>query len=332
VYNQTILNSMYIVNMSRIIKYRETLRKFMLTKSFLLKISGESRKILDQLLFQSDNLPGIIILTVLNSQCKKNSIKIHGYYLATAIECLMQCGRISCNRNYYESIYGSDNLDNMFNEVIGWFHWSVSENIETLRMNCSSIDPRIITLSSEYCLKYIPNILKKYKIYSSLPMKKSDIYCYNFPNDTYIDEYKKKNRIEKDILKKNIDQKYGAIISLGMCIGWLIGCGSKEKLHAIEKIGKDIGMFLKMAEDLTTIERDALTPSNNLNYVINHGIKEAYSEFTAAKICFVEGMMTLDIDSKTIRDILETVMSGVDDKMGDISVDMLTHYDDCSAV
>lgn len=316
--------------MSRIIKYRETLRKFMMTKSFLLKISGESRKILDRLLLSTDNLPGIIILTILNSQCKKNNIKIHGYYLATAIECLMQCCRINSNRNYYKSLYGADNLDNLYSEVIGWVHWSVAENIETLRLNHPSFDPRIITISSEYCLKFIPNILKKEELYSSLPMKKSDIFCYTFPNHTYIDAYKRKNRIEINILKKNIDQKYGAVISLGICIAWLIGGGSRDKLHVMEKIGKDIGMFLKMAEDLTTIERDVITPSNNLNYVVNCGIKEAYNEFTIAKICFVEDMLTLNIDSKTIRDVLESVMESVDSSMNDISVDMLTQYDDCT--
>lgn len=316
--------------MSRIIKYRETLRKFMMTKSFLLKISGESRKILDSLLFSSDNLPGIITLTILNSQCKKNNIKIHGYYLATAIECLMQCCRINSNRHYYKTIYGADNLDNLYSEVIGWVHWSVAENIETLRLSNPSFDPRIISVSIEYCLKFIPNILKKEELHSSLPMKKTDIFCYDFPDHTYINAYKQKNRIEKNILKKNIDQKYGAVISLGCCIAWLIGGGGRSELSVMEKIGRNIGMFLKMAEDLTTIERDTITPSNSLNYVVNYGIKEAYSEFTIAKISFVEDMLMLNIDSKTIRDVLESVMESVDGSMNDISVDMLTQYDDCT--
>src|SRR5271169_6899008 len=99
--------------MSRISRYQEGILKFLKTKSFINETTETTKNILLELIELSDHIPAILCLTVLNNQCKKYDLKIHGYYLAAGIDALMVVARVCCNRDYFDDKYGQAAIDNM---------------------------------------------------------------------------------------------------------------------------------------------------------------------------------------------------------------------------
>ena len=93
-------------NMNRIDKYQDNINKFLLNKSFINKLSKNTKKILDDLLSQSDHITAILCLTILNNQCKKFNLKLHGYYIASGIDVMMLVAKVCTNRHYYDNKYG----------------------------------------------------------------------------------------------------------------------------------------------------------------------------------------------------------------------------------
>jgi len=325
--------------MSRISKYQENVLKFLKTKSLITRTSETTRNILNCLLDLSDHIPAILCLTILNNQCKKYNLKIHGYYIAGAVDLMMLVAKVCCNRNYFDKLYGKDAIDNMINETVCWFYWSVSQNIETLNMNKNERhNPRTFQLCIEYSAKYIPRIIQKSEHVSTMRMKKTDIYSYNFENSKILKEYKKKNRLDKLVLKQDLENRYGSVCCLAVCLGWLLGQGDEQVMEELEKMGQHIGVFLKMADDFKFMERDIITGNNNgtsnqsTNYVVNYGIKEAYLEIIESKTSFLEQSMHIGCDTKTIKEIIDIVIKEVDQIVDDISVDINTQYDDCSTI
>src|SRR5271154_3409490 len=104
--------------MSRISRYQEGILKFLKTKSFINETTDTTKNILYDLLELSDHIPAILCLTILNNQCKKYDIKIHGYYLASGIDVLMLMAKVCSSRDYFENKFGQVAVDNMIMEVI----------------------------------------------------------------------------------------------------------------------------------------------------------------------------------------------------------------------
>lgn len=324
--------------MSRIAKYQEGIIKFLKTKSFINDTTPETKKILNEMIENTQHIPAILCLTILNNQCKKNDVKIHGYYLASGIDILMLVSRICNNKSYYDNKYGGENIDNMISEVVCFFYKSLSQNIDTLRMSKNgNISPKILQLCIEYTSKNLPNIIMKQTYNTTDKMKKTDILCMNLDDDLY-KEYKKKRRIGKDSLDNNTLLRYGSVCKLALCLGWIIGCGDEaiinktknQDIIRLENLADNIGKYLKIHDDFIFIERDMKTIGVSNNYVINCGIKEAHMEFTEAKAKYIEGSMILDTYTKTTKEIIDLVDKDVENILHDISVDMNTHYDDVS--
>jgi len=330
--------------MNRISRYQNGILNFLKTKSFINETSESTKTILTDLLELSDHIPAILCLTILNNQCKKYDLKIHGYYLATGIDMLMLVAKVCSSRDHFDDKYGEFAIDNMILEVSCFFYKCISQNIDTLRLSKNgNINPKISQLCVEYTTRMLPPITQKKVYRSTTLMKKSDLFCLDI-NDKQYEQYKKKNRLDKSTIINDAGMRYGSVCKLAMCLGWILGQGDDNILNKLkelsnddnitnlEKLGEHIGMFLKIYDDFKYIERDIKLGKSSLNYVVNYGIKEAYIELIESKANYIEGSMSLGVDTKTSKEIIDMVVRNVDLIVKDVSVDMETQYDDVSTI
>lgn len=318
--------------MSRINRYQEGILKFIKTKSFINRTSPRTKDILYELLELSDHIPAILCLTILNNLCKKSDFKIHGYYLAAGIDVMMLMAKVCNNRDYFEDKYGINSIDNMIVEVNSWFYACIASNIETLRLGKNGkINHNVSQLCIEYATKYLYQITQKHTYVSNEKMKKTDLLCMKLSNNQ-INSYKHKNKLEKEILMNEIYMRYGSVCKLSLCLSWIIGQGDIKKLAQLERLGNQIGMFLKIYDDFRYLERDLLKGEKSLNYIVNYGIKEAYIELIESKTSFIEGTLRLEINTKTSKEIIDMIVREIDFIVKDVSVDLESQYDDISSI
>lgn len=328
--------------MSRISRYQEGILKFLKTKSFINETSDRTKNILLELIEVSDHIPAILCLTVLNNQCKKFDLKIHGYYLAAGIDALMVIARVCCNRDYYDDKYGQTHIDNMIMEVASSFYKCITQNVETLRLSRDGdVNTKLTQLCIEYSTKMIPLITKKNTYDSKEKMKKTDILAIGLDKNTYL-QYKKKNKLDKTFLFEDTRNRYGSVCKMAMSLGWILGQGdeaafaklkdlSDEKtIMKLEGLGELMGKFLKIYDDFQFMERDIKVGRFSLNYVVNYGIKEAYNELVESRVEFTEGSTILGVGTRTSREIIDMVIRNIDELVKDVSVDINTQYDDVS--
>jgi hypothetical protein len=277
----------------------------------------------------------------MNSQIKNNNFKsLHGYYLASAIDFMEIISNINLNREYYNSKYGEHDIDNAISEINSFLHILVMDNINTLKNNLekdkndksNKIIKKITQKFNQYFIKNISKIMKKYSVKSNDKMIKSDILTLNF-DKKYYKNYKRKSRISREDITNIVLEKYGSVYEMGICLGWLIGCGNDDQLESLEKISKDIAILIKMHDDFMNIERD-ISKSGNLSfsYVVNHGAKETFIEFIEYKTKFIEQSMKLNIDTKTSNEILTMIENNILEAVQNIEVDFNSTYDDVSTM
>lgn len=330
--------------MSRISKYQEGILKFLKTKSFINDTTNKTKDILYELIEMSDHIPAILCLTILNNQCKKYDLKIHGYYLASGIDIMMLMAKVCSNRDYFDNKYGQHVIDNMLIEVVSAFYKCITQNIDTLRLSKNgNVNIKLPQLCIEYASKYIPLIIQRSSHNSIKRMKKTDLFCLDIADNNYV-QYKKKNKLEKNTLLDDMTDRYGSVCKLAMSLGWILGQGddayfnklkdlSEEKtIMKLEKLGDFMGKFLKLYDDFRYIERDIKIGRFSLNYVINYGIKEAYIELVEAKANFIEGSMSLGVETKTSKEIIDMIIKNIEEILKDASVDLDTQYDDVSTL
>jgi hypothetical protein len=328
--------------MSRISRYQDGILKFLKTKSFINDTSTTTKTILNELLELSDHIPAVLCLTILNDQCKKNDLKIHGYYLASGIDVLMIIAKICSSRDYFDNKYGNVAIDNLIMETISSFYKCITQNIETLRLSKNgNVNSKLAQLCIEYSTKMLPLITHRQIYHSKDKMKKTDLFCFDIDSKAYL-QYKKKNKLDKNTIMDDISKRYGSVCKLAMCLGWVFGqnddtglfklkeLGDEKNIANLEALSEHLAIFLKIYDDFTYFERDILSGKFSLNYVLNYGIKEAYSEFIEAKVNFIEGSMKLGVDTKTSKEIIDMVVKKISEIVEDVSVDMETQYDDVS--
>ena len=321
--------------MNRVSKYQENIQRFIQTKSFIKSTTIVTQNILNNMLGESDHIPAILCLTILNYQCKKYNIRIHGYYIALCIDILMVICKLSSNRSYYDEIYGANNIDNMISEIINWIYWSIFQNIETLEMNkTDKFNPKTAQLCIEYCIKFIPLITKKIECRSNITnnkMKKTDMYHNKINDVEFINTYKQKQFIDRETLNE-IYLKFGYVCCLAMYLGWTLGQGDDATVSKFDSIGMQLGIMLKIHNDFKHVDRDIHYGKYSTNCIINCGIKESYAELIESKINFIEMLIIHSIDTNTLKEIIEIIMTDVDNCVASISVDLESQFDDCSAI
>jgi hypothetical protein len=324
--------------MSRITKYQEYIRDFLKKKSFIKNARPSTRNIIADMSDSSDHFPGILCITIINNRCKQGGIKMHGYHLASGIEALMMVVQIINNREYYDAKYTNPHVSNMITDVISWFNDCLIENIKTLTLsNEDKVDVKaimsIMTKCINYSAKRISRLLehKSYEDKSITNMKKTDIFCVDFEDDS-IDNYKTMKRLDRETMIDNIGGTYGTVCRLAVCLGWLIGMGDDQNIKDLELLADNMAMIIKMYDDFKNYKRDMRHGEFCTNYVVAHGFKEAIILFDEFNIQYAENCVSMGIETKMWNEIVKIITEYIMDATSCISVDVETEYDDMTSI
>ena len=321
--------------MSRIFRYQESINKFYKTKSSLNLISDHNKIYLDEMSDDFDHLVSIFLVSILNNRCKKSKLKFHGYYIACGIDIAIYIAKITDKKYLFENVHGKNVIYNFLPELVSIMYQSLSGNIESLKLNIDlnetlKINKQCMLLLSKK-LSDITNLFNNIKIHDQ-QIKKTDFINYNFKNEDLKKKYKKFKYIDKEELNNFVKKKYGSACQLSLIFGWLLGLGDEQKIKNLEDIGNDLGFIFKISFDFENIENDLINNDEyTLNLIINNGIKETIEQFIMCKSRFIEGLLSLDIWSTTIKEILDLIEKNIDNYLNETDIDEIYSFSDFSS-
>ena len=118
--------------MSRISRYQDSVSRFIKTKSAYSEII-KNYNVLENIIKINDHASSIILLTVMNGQCKKRKIKAHhGYYIASGIDLMMTMVILNDNINYFKNRYGKILIKNFIKQAPMYINQSYIQNSDIL--------------------------------------------------------------------------------------------------------------------------------------------------------------------------------------------------------
>jgi len=316
--------------MSRLFKYRESLTRFINERSPLVNsdISDIDRDIIKEYITEKDLILPILLLTIMNSQNKKNNISTQGYYAASAIEFTKVLFGILDNRCAFVKKHG----DKKYGEIIlllqSLIIKSLTSNIESIK-NHISIDRTYNILND--VLEIYTNCIS----YNTIDLESSETKPNNDLYRWYIkkvpnlkDRYKQIKKVKQESLLKYFEDHYVKLCTMTLEIGWIIGGGEKKQLSKVSKLAKHFATMYKLSIDFTTIDNDIIDASKILssNYIINYGLQNGYEVFMENKEKFINAAMNLDIYTSTVNEIIVFIESSVDEVIDMTSPDIKSNY------
>lgn len=315
--------------MSRISRYQDSICKFIKTKSCFIRLI-KNNDLFTSLMNDSDHLTPIILLTILNSQHKKKNLKIHhGYYIASCVDIMMLIVNILDNEKYYIDTYGHTVVLAFLSEMPIYIFKCLSQNIETAE---TSIDKEKLLKMTYQLMDYLHNnilkIIHRNDITTTLSVRKTDIIKYRFTDERIINlKYKNLKQIDRDTLLTYIEDKYGNVCNCAFILGWVFGQGEDKYIYDLEKIGYQLGMMIKLANDFINLERDIkYADIISYNFIVNFGIHESFALFMENKLKFIEGCLKLSIFTNTIKEILDSIEKKFDDCLKNTDIELESLY------
>lgn len=328
--------------MSRISRYQESMAKFMKQKSYLSSlqttdIDNNIKSNLDEMINECDHVIGILLLTVMNSQGKKSNQSIHGYGLATGIEIMLYTTMIIDDRDYYETRFGRNNVEEIINRTGGIVNICLSNNIESIQDNYTGTTYTKLLKIIHYVTKLLNSRMHKllsepiFEFESNIT--KTDVIKYKFDNNNgNINELakskiKKLKKIKKDKLDEYINDRYGFVCQTALITGWLLGGGSDKIIPSLEKLGLQFANMIKSIKDFVNLKSDLEHAKiYTKNTVINNGFQLSFETFIENKNKFIEGCIKHNIYTNTVKEIIDLMESKLDGIINESSPDMASHY------
>lgn len=315
--------------MSRISRYQGSISKFLITKSCFAKTIKDN-KIFDDIMNTTDHLAPVILLTVLNNQYKKKNFKTHhGYYMASGIDVLMTVANIFDNETYYKTKFGVKPINDFISEMPFYVFKCLSQNIETLESLVNKDDIiKMYHQAINQLQNKISKIVQRNELTGTTAVKKTDIVKFHFSNKQLIQtKYKKLKKIDRDILIAHVDQKYGLVCQIAFIMGWLLGMGDEKMLTNLERLGTHMGLMFKISNDFNTLERD-ITHSDKVSYnlIVNYGIHECFSLFMESKIKLLNGCLSMNIFSNTMKEIVDHIEKQFDNCLKNTDIELNSVY------
>ena len=315
--------------MSRICRYQDSVSRFIKTKSCYSDTIKNNASI-DAILNLNDHVSSIILLTILNGQYKKKNLKSHhGYYMASGIDLMMSVAYLYNNLKYFEIKYGKDIIRNFVTQVPIYVFECLSQNVEILeniteKEKVLKINRKITT----YVHKKLLDLVKMEVYEGDELVNKCDVMKHKFTDKTNVEnKYKKIKKLDKDILMDYTDKKFGSVCQCAFVIGWLFGLGDEKMIGNFEKLGSHLGILIKLSNDFKNLERDILNADkSSLNLIVNLGIHECFSLFDESKLKLLEGCLTLDVYSITIKEVIDYVEKTFDTYLKNSDLDLKSQY------
>ena len=328
--------------MSRLVKYKESLNKFIKDRSCLFDDTIISDKNIHNILINEikniDFTLPILLLTIMNSQNKKNHISLQGYYAASCIYFSNIILHLVENKSQIIIKHGIQTYNILLNSVILASNKSLCQNLESIK-NVISIDNAIkmytLIMNIYYESVNYNNILSDYKFDMSNKKSTLDTLKWHIKDDdSLIKEFNKIVQINRESFNNYLNKKIGSLCEMTFCIGWCIGCGDIKYVNKIKKISRYFSMLIKLANDFKNLDDDIMNHNNgvSINYVINYGLQDSYELFMYNKKKFIEECMTLDIYTNTIQEIMNFIEKDVDEIIDNTSPDMKSTMTSASSI
>lgn len=315
--------------MSRILRYQESIIRYIKTKSSYCDIV-KPNNIIDTIIDTCDHDVAIILLTVSNGQLKKKKLKSHnGYYMASGIDLMMSYVMINDNKLYYEAKFDVFSVNNLIKKAPIYISDCLGQNLESYDSTVEK--PKIIKNHRQlysYMNKKMLEMASFFDLQGVEKMKKTDIIKYKFNNKNIIDQkYKKMQYIDKDLLLDYVEKTYGAVCQCSFVMGWLLGYGDEKSISSLEKLGSSLGIIIKLANDFQNLERD-ITHSDKITYnlIANYGIHECFKLFDENKLRLLEGCLTLDVYNITIKEVIDNIEKKFDTNLKNSDLELASRY------
>jgi len=309
--------------MSRIERYQESINKFIKSKDIF-------PSDIKDLLLKRDHLCGIIFATLLNHNSKKTNFKVHGYYIACAIDLLHELIEIIQRRKEIEH--------NKFTQLVYLVIQLVNLNLENIKVAQRQEEQlnKIIFFTHSYIISKLTDITKQYEFQSNKKVLKTDLMSISYIDKTVINKYKNLYKIDHDQILNYVGNTYGNIGDIVFVIGWAIGGGDRkpELMKNLQSIGDKFGLLYKLCRDFEKIEEDITTANDfnnlSLNFIINDGVQESFILFMEIKTQLIEDCLSLNIYTHTLKEVLDELEKNVDKCLSSSCIDLKSTYSSVS--
>jgi len=310
--------------MSRISRYQDCFSRFIKNKSLANNLTESSKNKVHNLSAQSEHIPSIVFLTIINVIGIKNKTTYHGYYMASGIEFMELIAKLTDNVEY-----DSD----LVIELIGLLNVCLSQNIELIQQY---FDNSIVNKIFHKCIILLNSKVSKISLNYDLPCENeignSDILKINLPN---INKENIKNKlltlkqVKRNSLMNFVIDKYGSVCQLALTLAWLLSGGSGENkvINKLEKMGENLAYILKISYDFVNLEHDLLNSTKySRNLIINIGFQNSFELFIQNKHKFISGCLSLDIYTNTMKELVDLMESNIDNIIDKASPDVPSNY------
>lgn len=325
--------------MNRIIKYQESISKFIKTKSHVNTFDDLFKNWIIEEIKNTDYTFSIILLTTMNNQNKKNKISLHGYYIASAMEFLnVLCRMIISPHEYIKKLNARYSV--YMSNIILLLNVSLTQNLESIETQTNLSKEKIVIIS-RLSHKYLNDKLTKLVNVSSMMTNKkdyvkTDIGKFHFKNEILKNHLQKIRQIEGTELLSYIDKTYGIVAEVAFGLGWILGCGEIKTIQKIEQISTLFGILIKLTVDFDNLEKDLTDNIKDIsvpcehdivtmNYILNNSFQTSIELFLDTKQKFIESALKYDIFTNTLKDITDNLEDKLDCIIEETSPDLLSN-------
>lgn len=314
--------------MSKIYKYKDMIYNFLISKS---SFAGTiNNQMIKDFVESNFSLYSIVLSALFNIQVKNNEIRsYHILHMASAIILMTMLVVIGENISYYESKYGSQDVQKLMDQSIIYVFSAITQNNKTME-NALDIElyNKIQKKISQFLQEKLLLITEKNIHNKKNKMKRTDIIKYRFKDTTIIDEkYRKLSRIDDIDIKKYIKDKYGSIGQCAVVFGWLMGGGDQKNIDAMIELGESFGTLVKLVVDFHNVE-DHIQYANetSYNYIVNCGIHASFDLYDEQKIKFIEGCIRNNMYNNTIKEVIEELEKTYDACLKNTDIELESQY------
>lgn len=312
--------------MSRINRYQESMDRFMKKSCINELLDDDIKNNIQNIISKNDHFESILLLTILNSQCKKNDAKMHGYYVASSIEIISTITKLLDNGNRYFKNYDGSIIKKNIPELIGLINMGLTQNMESLVPYYKGDEIiKLLVLCSKLININIGKILADNEMVTNDNIKSTDVVKYKFNNMSQIkNKLSSLLKVDQNDLVKFINDKYGCSCKIAAILGWLVGYKRvsnqtiektfEKTMPILEKIGESFGFMIKLSNDFVFLENDITNADTySKNYLVNYGFQNGFECFLENKQKFIEGCIQLDVYTHTVKEMIDIIENNIDE-------------------
>lgn len=323
--------------MNRIQKYKESLYKFLQTKSCLNELITNENNLISEFIYEkikSDDLMfPILLLTIMNSQNKKYHLSMQGYYIAICVEFIIVLSDIITDAEYSKHKLG-EKYSGSINVLILAAIKSLQQNMESIK-NTYQAQPQNLVNIMINSLEFINTTISTVTNLEYFVVQPTDNKCNNDiinwfikdDNPDMIFKFKNLKQIDPVVMQEYINRKYLSIAELSIKLGWMIGGGNIKPIGKIKKMAKYFSMMYKISKDFENLSDNINSDKGySLNYVVNYGMQNSYEVFLSSKEKFIEELMNGEAYTSTIKEIIDNIEEKIDIIIDQSSPDLKSSY------